>query len=104
MLIIQQGTVLPKTYAIFAYSSAIAKTTSSSYFLVKASKYGNKVFLIASGVINVATIDTLWMVFTLEARSSDSSSYLNRSKAFILSILRFKVYLNQNYFILSFYS
>lgn len=67
----------------------MAKTTSSSSFLVKVSKKGSKVFFMASGVINVATIDTLWMVFTREARSSESSYYLNKSKGFTFSIFSF---------------
>lgn len=42
-----------------AYYSAIAKTTSSSYFLVSASRKGMRVLLMASVGMSVATIGTL---------------------------------------------
>lgn len=75
--LVKDWMVIDIKYAILVYSSAIAKTTSSSYFFVNVSKNGSKLFLIASCVIRVATIGTLWMVLTLDAKSSDSSYYLN---------------------------
>lgn len=73
-------------YARMAYSSVMAKTTSSSYFLQSASRKGRRVDLMASTGMRVATMETLWMVLTRLARSSVSSSYLNNSKGFMFYI------------------
>ena len=63
-------------YAMLASSSAIEKTTSSSYFLTRPSKNGSRVFLIASVDIRVAMIGILWIVLTRTDSSSLSSSSL----------------------------
>lgn len=73
-------------YAILASSSAIANTTSSSYFLTKPSKNGSNVFLIASADIKVAMIEILWTVLTRTERSSQSSSSLKNSKGLLFYI------------------
>jgi hypothetical protein len=73
----------------------MAKTTSSSSFLHSASRNGSRVVLIASVGIKVATIVILWMVLTLLARSSVSSSSLKSSNGLIFYILcGFDYYLN----------
>jgi hypothetical protein len=41
----------------------------------------------ASMVIRVATMGSLWTVLTRVARSSDSSYYLKRSKGLMLSMI-----------------
>ncbi len=92
MLVAQHRTRYCRAYARVAYSSVMAKTTSSSSFLQRVSRYGRRVDLIASTGIRVATIETLWMVFTLLARSSVSSSSLNNSNGFI-----FYIQFNYNY-------
>ena len=79
MLDAQHRTNSHANYARVAYYSVMAKTTSSSSFLQRASRKGRRVFLMASTGISVATIATLWIVFTRDARSSVSSSSLNSS-------------------------
>jgi len=64
----------------------MAKTTSSSSFLQRASRKGKRVDLIASVGIKVATIASLCIVFTLAARSSLSNSSLKSSKGLIFYI------------------
>lgn len=86
MLISQHGSKFCKRYARVAYYSVMAKTTSSSSFLHSPSKKGRSVLLMASTGIRVATIGTLWMVLTREARSSVSSSSLKSSKGLIFYI------------------
>ena len=95
MLIAEHGSECCNYYARLAYSSVIAKTTSSSYFLHIWSKNGNKVVLIPYAGIRVATMGTLWIVFILAARSSVSSSSLNSSKG-LKFYIRSNLILNNN--------
>jgi hypothetical protein len=90
VLVAQHRTESKKSYARLAYSSVMAKTTSSSSFLHRVSINGSSVVLIPSTGMRVATMGTLWMVLILEAESSVSSSSLNNSKGL-------KFYIRSNY-------